>query len=146
MHSNQEKGLTMNKLLLLRECKSSNVKLIESRWSPNGTHDSPNGDGIQAIGRSSHKMIEAVMQSASKGKVTLVSIHACMMVELELGKYIFILIVSTCFQVQTIRQGYLSKRSSNLRGDWKRRFFVLDNRGMLYYYRKQNSRPSVSTP
>ncbi|CAN6211234.1 unnamed protein product [Urochloa humidicola] len=84
----------------------------ESRWSPNGMNDSPNGDGIQAIGRSSHKMIEAVMQSASKGKV------------------------------QTIRQGYLSKRSSNLRGDWKRRFFVLDSRGMLYYYRKQNSRPS----
>ncbi|EEE70028.1 hypothetical protein OsJ_29976 [Oryza sativa Japonica Group] len=40
----------------------------ESRWSPNGINDSPNGDGIQAIGRSSHKMIEAVMQSASKGK------------------------------------------------------------------------------
>lgn len=38
----------------------------ESRWSSNG---SPNGDGIQAIGRSSHKMIEAVMQSAAKGKV-----------------------------------------------------------------------------
>ncbi|CAD5335585.1 unnamed protein product [Arabidopsis thaliana] len=38
--------------------------------------------------------------------------------------------------VQTIRQGYLSKRSSNLRGDWKRRFFILDSRGMLYYYRK----------
>ena len=47
-------------------------------------------------------------------------------------------------QVQTIRQGYLSKRSSNLRGDWKRRFFVLDSRGMLYYYRKQWSKPSVS--
>lgn len=47
-------------------------------------------------------------------------------------------------KVQTIRQGYLSKRSSNLRGDWKRRFFVLDSRGMLYYYRKQNSKPSVS--
>ncbi|XP_020088062.1 ADP-ribosylation factor GTPase-activating protein AGD3 isoform X2 [Ananas comosus] len=84
----------------------------ESRWSSNGSHDSPNGDGIQAIGRSSHKMIEAVMQSAVKGKV------------------------------QTIRQGYLSKRSSNLRGDWKRRFFVLDSRGMLYYYRKQYSKPS----
>nr|CAB3457556.1 unnamed protein product [Digitaria exilis] len=40
----------------------------ESRWSPNGMNDSPNGDGIQAIGRSSHKMIEAAMQSASKGK------------------------------------------------------------------------------
>ncbi|GFY99920.1 ARF GTPase-activating protein [Actinidia rufa] len=85
----------------------------ESRWSSNGSNRSPNGDGIQAIGRSSHKMIDAVMQSAAKGKV------------------------------QTIRQGYLSKRSSNLRGDWKRRFFVLDSRGMLYYYRKQCSKPSV---
>ncbi|XAR48241.1 hypothetical protein NMG60_11030994 [Bertholletia excelsa] len=86
----------------------------ESRWSSNGSNGSPNGDGIQAIGRSSHKMIEAVMQSAARGKV------------------------------QTIRQGYLSKRSSNLRGDWKRRFFVLDSRGMLYYYRKQCSKPSGS--
>ncbi|XP_024023730.1 ADP-ribosylation factor GTPase-activating protein AGD3 isoform X1 [Morus notabilis] len=86
----------------------------ESRWSSNGSNGSPNGDGRQAIGRSSHKMIEAVMQSAAKGKV------------------------------QTIRQGYLSKRSSNLRGDWKRRFFVLDSRGMLYYYRKQCSKPSAS--
>lgn len=86
----------------------------ESRWSSNGSNGSPNGDGIQAIGRSSHKMIEAVMQSAAKGKV------------------------------ETIRQGYLSKRSSNLRGDWKRRFFVLDSRGMLYYYRKQCSKSSGS--
>ncbi|KAJ8759350.1 hypothetical protein K2173_006870 [Erythroxylum novogranatense] len=86
----------------------------ESRWSSNGCNGSPNGDGIQAIGRSSHKMIEAVMQSAARGKV------------------------------QTIRQGYLSKRSSSLRGDWKRRFFVLDSRGMLYYYRKQCSKPSGS--
>ncbi|XP_047322736.1 ADP-ribosylation factor GTPase-activating protein AGD3 isoform X2 [Impatiens glandulifera] len=83
----------------------------ESKWSSNG---SPIGNGLQAVGRSSHKMIEAVMQSAAKGKV------------------------------QTIRQGYLSKRSSNLRGDWKRRFFVLDSRGMLYYYRKQTSKPSGS--
>ncbi|KAG6495451.1 hypothetical protein ZIOFF_043275 [Zingiber officinale] len=86
----------------------------ESRWLSNESHDSPNGDGIQAIGRSSHKMIEAVMQSAANGKV------------------------------QTIRQGYLSKRSSNLRGDWKRRFFVLDSRGMLYYYRKQWNRSTGS--
>ncbi|XP_013630169.1 PREDICTED: ADP-ribosylation factor GTPase-activating protein AGD3-like [Brassica oleracea var. oleracea] len=84
----------------------------ESRFGSNGSNGSPNGDGIQAIGRSSHKMIDAVMQSAARGKV------------------------------QTIRQGYLSKRSSNLRGDWKRRFFVLDSRGMLYYYRKQCSKPS----
>ncbi|KAF6164798.1 hypothetical protein GIB67_025690 [Kingdonia uniflora] len=58
------------------------------------------------------QLIEAVMQSAAKGKV------------------------------QAIRQGYLSKRSSNLSGDWKRRFFVLDSRGMLYYYRKEKSKPS----
>lgn len=48
----------------------------ESRWSANGSNDSPNGDGIQAIGRSSHKMIEAVMQTAAKGKVTyLIMFH-----------------------------------------------------------------------
>ncbi|CAN8256482.1 unnamed protein product [Cochlearia groenlandica] len=86
----------------------------DSRHDSNGSNGSPNGDGIQAIGRSSHKMIDAVMQAAARGKV------------------------------QTIRQGYLSKRSSNLRGDWKRRFFVLDSRGMLYYYRKQCSKPSGS--
>lgn len=39
--------------------------------------------------------------------------------------------------VQTIKQGYLLKRSSSLRADWKRRFFVLDSRGTLYYYRTQ---------
>ncbi|XP_015071113.1 ADP-ribosylation factor GTPase-activating protein AGD3-like isoform X1 [Solanum pennellii] len=81
----------------------------ERRCSFNG---STNGDVTQPFSRSSHKLIEAVMQSASEGKV------------------------------QTIKQGYLSKRSSNIRGDWKRRFFVLDSRGMLYYYRKQLSRPS----
>lgn len=37
----------------------------------NGLTDAHNGDGIQTIARSSHKMIEAVMQSASKGKVPL---------------------------------------------------------------------------
>ncbi|KAK4789471.1 hypothetical protein SAY86_016775 [Trapa natans] len=87
----------------------------ERMWSSNGSNGSPNREGVHAIGRSSHKMIEAIMQSAAKGKV------------------------------QTIRQGYLSKRSSNMRGDWKRRFFVLDSRGMLYYYRKQSTKPSGST-
>ncbi|XP_013642796.1 ADP-ribosylation factor GTPase-activating protein AGD1-like isoform X2 [Brassica napus] len=75
---------------------------------------SPTGDGMRHNSRSSQKVIEAVMQSAAKGKV------------------------------QTIRQGYLSKRSSNLRGDWKRRFFILDSRGMLYYYRKPWNWSSVS--
>ncbi|KAG8652717.1 hypothetical protein MANES_06G126100v8 [Manihot esculenta] len=78
----------------------------ESKHNLNGGVGSPSGDGLRLFARSSQKVIEAVMQSAAKGKV------------------------------QTIRQGYLSKRSSNLRGDWKRRFFVLDSQGMLYYYRK----------
>ncbi|XP_016461004.1 ADP-ribosylation factor GTPase-activating protein AGD1 isoform X1 [Nicotiana tabacum] len=84
----------------------------ESRRSFNGPHSSSNADVIQHSSRSSQKLIEAVMQSTSEGKV------------------------------QTIKQGYLSKRSSNLRGDWKRRFFVLDSRGILYYYRTQKSRSS----
>ncbi|KAF2312800.1 hypothetical protein GH714_040498 [Hevea brasiliensis] len=78
----------------------------ESKHNLNGGLGSPSGEGLRLFARSSQKVIEAVMQSAAKGKV------------------------------QTIRQGYLSKRSSNLRGDWKRRFFVLDSQGMLYYYRK----------
>ncbi|KAK4488931.1 hypothetical protein RD792_004721 [Penstemon davidsonii] len=86
----------------------------ESRRSFSGSsHGSPNRDVMYSIPRTSHKLIEAVMHSAAEGKV------------------------------QTIKQGYLSKRSSNLRGDWKRRFFVLDSRGMLCYYRKQWSRPTL---
>ncbi|CAN0906102.1 ADP-ribosylation factor GTPase-activating protein AGD1 [Linum grandiflorum] len=79
----------------------------ENRQSLHGNINtaSPHADGRPFI-RSSQKVIEAVMESATHGKV------------------------------ETIRQGYLSKRSSNLRGDWKRRFFVLDSRGLLYYYRK----------
>eukprot|EP00850_Spirogloea_muscicola_P010361 SM000060S19693 [mRNA] locus=s60:675953:682119:+ [translate_table: standard] len=64
------------------------------------------------MGKSSHRAIEAVMAATPDGKV------------------------------QTIKQGYLLKRSSSLRGDWKRRFFVLDSRGMLYYYRKQWGKPT----
>ena len=36
--------------------------------------------------------------------------------------------------VTVLRQGYLHKRSSNMRREWKRRFFVLDSLGVLYYY------------
>lgn len=57
------------------------------------------------VGMNSDKHIEAIMQSSAEGAV------------------------------QTIKQGYLLKRSSSLRADWKRRFFVLDSLGNLYYYR-----------
>lgn len=91
----------------------------ESRHSLNVYHVTSNGDGfhgMQPYTKTSNKVIEAAMQSAAQGKV------------------------------QTIRQGYLSKRSSNLRGDWKRRFFVLDSRGMLYYYRKPWNWSSSGSP
>ncbi|XP_054820354.1 ADP-ribosylation factor GTPase-activating protein AGD1-like isoform X3 [Prosopis cineraria] len=64
------------------------------------------GDCVQPFSRISNEVVDAVKESAANGKV------------------------------QIIRQGFLSKRSSNLRGDWKRRYFVLDSRGMLFYYRK----------
>ncbi|XP_019158371.1 PREDICTED: ADP-ribosylation factor GTPase-activating protein AGD4-like [Ipomoea nil] len=49
-------------------------------------------------------------------------------------------------EVQTIKQGYLLKRSSSLRADWKRRFFVLDSLGNLYYYRHRGPRSGGSPP
>ncbi|XP_071703723.1 ADP-ribosylation factor GTPase-activating protein AGD4-like isoform X5 [Rutidosis leptorrhynchoides] len=66
---------------------------------------------VNGVGMSSYKNIEAIMQSTTKGTV------------------------------QTIKQGYLLKRSSSLRADWKRRFFVLDSRGSLYYHRILPNKP-----
>ncbi|KAM7263317.1 hypothetical protein ACFE04_001000 [Oxalis oulophora] len=74
-----------------------------------------NADAMRVVSTSSYKNVEAIMQSAANG------------------------------EVQTIKQGYLLKRSSNLRGDWKRRFFVLDGRGTLYYYRNKGAKPMGST-
>jgi len=47
-------------------------------------------------------------------------------------------------QITAIKQGYLSKRSSNMRGDWKRRFFVLDSMGILYYYTSKSTLLSLT--
>ncbi|XP_034201248.1 ADP-ribosylation factor GTPase-activating protein AGD2-like isoform X4 [Prunus dulcis] len=71
-------------------------------------------DGNRAFGLASYKNIDAIMQSSANGKV------------------------------QTIKQGYLLKRSSSLRGDWKRRFFVLNNQGSLFYYRIKGTKPMGS--
>lgn len=41
----------------------------------------------------------------------------------------------SCVQVTIIKQGYLTKKSQGKgRHDWKRRFFVLDSTGLMYYY------------
>ena len=45
--------------------------------------------------------------------------------------------------VTILRQGWLLKRSSNMRREWKRRFFVLDSLGMLYYYSNKVLPPFV---
>ncbi|KAK8951221.1 ADP-ribosylation factor GTPase-activating protein AGD4 [Platanthera zijinensis] len=74
---------------------------------------STSSDGILLVGSSTYKSIEALMQATANGPA------------------------------QTIRQGYLHKRSSGLRVDWKRRFFVLDSRGALYYYRNKSSKHLV---
>ena len=39
--------------------------------------------------------------------------------------------------VVALKQGFMQKRSTNVVGDWKKRFFVLDTRGTLYYYRSK---------
>ena len=69
----------------------------ESRWSSNGSNGSPNGDGIQAIGRSSHKMIEAVMQSAAKGKVLLKTYLILNLLYLCMALHFFLLILFHLF-------------------------------------------------
>ncbi|XP_039059859.1 ADP-ribosylation factor GTPase-activating protein AGD4-like isoform X3 [Hibiscus syriacus] len=70
--------------------------------------------GIHVIGKNTDKNIEAIMQSFTNG------------------------------EVEIIKQGYLLKRPSSLRGDWKRRFFVLDSQGTLYYYRNKGIEPMGS--
>mmetsp|Transcript_18510 Transcript_18510/g.51848 ORF Transcript_18510/g.51848 Transcript_18510/m.51848 type:complete len:859 (-) Transcript_18510:217-2793(-) len=44
-----------------------------------------------------------------------------------------------------IKQGYLYKRSSNMRGDWKQRFFILDSCGTLCYYRNKDAHSATNT-
>lgn len=72
-------------------------------------------NGVHVVGTSSYKDIQALMQATSKG------------------------------EVQTIKQGYLLKRSSSMRTDWKRRFFVLNSHGTLYYYRSKGTKSGGSS-
>ncbi|AQK53788.1 ADP-ribosylation factor GTPase-activating protein AGD2 [Zea mays] len=76
---------------------------------------STSGDGIHVVGLQSYKTIEALMQSTANG------------------------------EVQVIKQGYLFKRPQNIRGEWKRRFFVLDSHGTLYYYGNKGKSQGVSS-
>jgi len=53
---------------------------------------------------------------------------------IELESYIRATSTSGGQHITVLKQGYLLKQSSGLRKEWKRRFFVLDSQGMLYYY------------
>ncbi|XP_057518772.1 ADP-ribosylation factor GTPase-activating protein AGD3-like isoform X1 [Amaranthus tricolor] len=116
-YAEQSKQSSNNELMSLNEKMKEYKKQIDqqSRQSVNGSCEVPGVDCPLPFTKSTDKAIEEVMQSSANG------------------------------QIQIIRQGYLFKRSSNLRADWKRRFFVLDSRGMLYYYRKPRSKASMGT-
>ncbi|KAG5531765.1 hypothetical protein RHGRI_026401 [Rhododendron griersonianum] len=87
---------------------------VDQLRASSNVNTSTSAVGINGVGMSSNKIIEAIMQSTAKG------------------------------EVRTIKQGYLLKRSSSLRADWKRRFFVLDGHGTLYYYRNKGAKPGAS--
>ncbi|GLU16929.1 hypothetical protein SLE2022_333330 [Rubroshorea leprosula] len=88
---------------------------LDSLQASSDLEPSTNADGIHITGLSCYKDIEALMQSTASG------------------------------EVQTIKQGYLLKRSSSLRGELKRRFFVLDSQGTLYYYRNKGTKSMGSS-
>ncbi|XP_031741046.1 ADP-ribosylation factor GTPase-activating protein AGD4 isoform X2 [Cucumis sativus] len=83
---------------------------LDNLQASNSLDTSVVSDGIHGSGINSYRSVETAPQSIVNGKV------------------------------ETIKQGYLLKRSSGSRGDWKRMFFVLDSQGALYYYKNKASR------
>ncbi|XP_022150044.1 ADP-ribosylation factor GTPase-activating protein AGD2-like isoform X3 [Momordica charantia] len=83
---------------------------LDNLEASNSIDPSVVSDGIHGSGISSYRNVEAAPKSIDNAKV------------------------------KTTKQGYLLKRSSGSRGDWKRRFFVLDSQGALYYYRNKGSK------
>ncbi|CAL1381260.1 unnamed protein product [Linum trigynum] len=81
---------------------------LDSIQASSRLEPSTSGDSFAALGVSPYKNIEGIIQCGSNGEVHI------------------------------LKQGYLLKHSSTSRGDWKRRFFVLDSQGSLYYYRNKS--------
>ncbi|ESW03673.1 hypothetical protein PHAVU_011G032600 [Phaseolus vulgaris] len=90
------------------------AELENIQVSSNFTETIPGSEGTHVVGLNSYRSLDSGMLSAPKG------------------------------ELQTVKQGYLLKRSSGSRGDWKRRFFVLENQGNLYYYRVKGAKPTGS--
>ena len=59
----------------------------------------------------------------------------------EVESFVQVALSSHGQQRKTLKQGYLFKRSSNMLGDWKKRFFKLDSRGILFYQSKVGHHP-----
>lgn len=57
----------------------------------------------------------------------------------EVESYVQVALSTKGQQRKTLKQGYLLKRSSNMLGDWKKRFFKLDSRGILLYQSKRKN-------
>ncbi|KAG8645507.1 hypothetical protein MANES_10G069200v8 [Manihot esculenta] len=97
-----------------------------------------------AFERSRFNLVSALMNIETKKKYEfLESISAIMDAHLryfKLGYDLFSQMEPFIHQISPIKQGYLLKRSSSSRGDWKRRFFVLDSQGSLYYYRNKGTK------
>ncbi|KAK8463751.1 hypothetical protein PHAVU_011G032600 [Phaseolus vulgaris] len=89
------------------------AELENIQVSSNFTETIPGSEGTHVVGLNSYRSLDSGMLSAPKG------------------------------ELQTVKQGYLLKRSSGSRGDWKRRFFVLENQGNLYYYRVKGAKPTA---
>lgn len=110
--SKEQANIEQDKLAKRIQEYRTQAELENIRASSSNTEPMQGADGYRPIGLKPYKSFEAGMQSATKG------------------------------EIQTVKQGYLLKRSSRMRGDWKRRFFVLDNHGSLYYYRSKGPKPA----
>lgn len=113
-YAQQSKEMAMNEQdkLAKRIQEFRTQEEIANLRMASNVNTSTSGDGIHVVGLQSYKKIEALMQSTANG------------------------------QVEIIKQGYLFKRSENLRGEWKRRYFVLDSHGTLYYYGNKGNKQS----
>lgn len=98
----------------LIECEKEKIQLQEEVCDELGT--TPTGSG--SLG----------------GPLQMLTVHPEKLSEVE--SFVRVALSSKGQQRKTLKQGYLLKRSSNMLGDWKKRFFKLDSRGILFYQSK----------
>lgn len=96
-------------------------------------HHATDGDPASPSLSAASSSPSVVMHASPGGPVQMTTQNTAFNAEIE--GYIRATLASGGQQVAIIKQGYLNKRSQGKgRSDWKRRFFVLDSNGMMYYY------------